>query len=216
MTLTTSDGVNIAYDWYPAEKPAGYLVLVHMMSAAKESWREFAGSAAQNGFASIAIDLRGHGQSDGGPEGYNAFSDEEHQQSIKDVEAAVEFLKQKGAEPKKIILIGASIGANLAIWYLADHSEIKRAVCLSAGESYRGIRIVPMLAKLQPDQKLLMFASEDDVRNGGSNASVNTRVVSFVPADVEKELVIFDQGGHGTDLLPQAASKILEFLKSSI
>lgn len=214
MRLTTKDGVGIACDYYPAPRAMGYLVLLHMMPATKESWKEFAEEAAGQGFASIAIDLRGHGQSDSGPEGYNAFSDEEHQQSIKDVEAAVEFLKTQGAVLETITLIGASIGANLAVWYLAERPDIRSAVCLSAGENYRGIILPTLIQKLSVGQKLLMFASKDDVRNGGDNASVNTRMVSAVPARVEKELVIFDRGGHGTDLLPQASSKILEFLKS--
>lgn len=213
MLLKTSDGVNIAYDWYPAEKPAGYLVLAHMMPATKASWKEFAEVAQKQGFASIAIDLRGHGESDSGPEGYNAFADEEHQQSIKDIEAAVQFLKNEGASPEKIALIGASIGANLSIWYLSEHPEIRSAVALSAGESYRGIHILPMLAKLKSSQRLLMFASEDDVRTGGSNASVNRRLAEAVPEGTKSGLVIFSAGGHGTSLLPQASSKILEFLK---
>lgn len=214
MKLTTSDGANIAYDWYPADKPAGYLVLVHMMPATKESWKEFATAAQKGGFASIAIDLRGHGESDGGPQGYNAFADEEHQQSIKDIEAAVEFLKKEGAVPEKIILVGASIGANLCVRYLSEHPAVKSVVLLSAGESYRGIHILPMLAKLQKGQSLLFFASEDDVRSGGNNASVSKRLAEAVPEGVKRGLVIFSAGGHGTDLLPQASDKILEFLRS--
>ncbi|MDO8467063.1 MAG: alpha/beta fold hydrolase [bacterium] len=214
MQLKTSDGVNIAYDWYPAKTPAGYLVLVHMMPATKESWKEFAEAVQKENFSSIAIDLRGHGQSDAGPQGYNAFADEEHQQSIKDLEAALDFLKTQGAESEKITLAGASVGSNLCIWYLSEHPEIKSAVALSAGESYRGIHILPMLAKLQSDQKLLMFASEDDVRSGGSNASVNKRLIEAVPEGVGRELAVFATGGHGTDFLPQATAKILEFLKS--
>ncbi|MDO8303438.1 MAG: alpha/beta fold hydrolase, partial [Sedimentisphaerales bacterium] len=143
MHLITSDKVKIACDYYPAPRVAGYLVLVHMMPATKESWKELAEQAAAVGFASIAIDLRGHGRSQSGPNGHEAFADEEHQQSIKDIEAATEFLKTQGAAPEDIILIGASIGANLCLWYLAEHPEFKKAVLLSAGESYRGIHFAP-------------------------------------------------------------------------
>lgn len=215
MELITSDKVKIVYDWYPAEKPAGYLVLVHMMPATKESWKDFAERMQKEGFSSIAIDLRGHGQSQSGPEGYEAFSDEEHQQSIKDLEAAVEFLKTQGAAPEKITLLGASIGANLCAWYLAEHPEIKSAVLLSAGESYRGINLETILPKLHSSQKVLMFASEDDVRQNNSSAVVNKKLADLIPANVNKKLIIFSTGGHGTAYLDQATANTLDFIKGS-
>lgn len=213
MPLITSDKVKIAYDWYPApHREAGYLVLVHMMPSTKESWKEFAEQAANSGFSSIAIDLRGHGQSQSGPNGYEAFADEEHQQSIKDIEAAVEFLETQGASPEKITLVGASIGANLCLWYLVEHPEFKKAVLLSAGESYRGIKTIPLLARLAEGQSLLMFASEDDVRTGGSNADANRKLVAAVPAAVKKELIIYPTGGHGTSYLKEATPAVIDFL----
>ncbi len=221
MFINTSDGVKIAYDYYSAPRATdhelqatGYLVLIHMMPETKESWKEFAKAAAKDGFSSIAIDLRGHGQSQSGPNGYEAFADEEHQQSMKDIEAAIEFLKTQGATPENITLIGASIGANLCLWFLAEHPEFRKAVLLSAGESYRGIHLAPLLPKLRSDQKILMLASEDDVRTGGSNADANRKLAQMIPAGVEKKLVIFPVGGHGTAYLKEATSAVLDFLKA--
>ncbi len=215
MFLITSDNVKIAYDYYSAPRATGYLVLVHMMPSTKESWKEFAEQAQKESFASVAIDLRGHGQSQSGPNGYEAFSDEEHQQSMKDIEAAVEFLQSQGATLEKITLIGASIGANLCAWYLAEHPEIKSAVLLSAGESYRGINLEKILPKLNAGQKLLMFASEDDIRQTNSNAVVNKKLAELIPAGVDKKLVIFPTGGHGTAYLDQATAPTLDFIKGS-
>ena len=118
MFLKTSDGIKIAYDLYDVADPKGYIILAPMMPATKESWRDFANFTQKQGYSSIAIDLRGHGQSEGGPNGYENFSDNDHQKSIRDIEAAVEFLKNKGARPDRIILVGASIGANLSLKYL--------------------------------------------------------------------------------------------------
>lgn len=215
MGLITKEKVKIAYDWYPVPRATGYLVLVHMMPATKESWKKFAEQAQKEGFASIAIDLRGHGQSQSGPNGYEAFSDEEHQQSMKDIEAAVEFLQSQGAAPEKITLIGASIGANLCAWYLAEHPEMRSAVLLSAGESYRGINLEKILSKLRSGQRILLFASEDDIRQTNSNAAVNKKLAELIPAGVDKKLVIFPAGGHGTAYLDQATTPILDFLKGS-
>ena len=72
MFLTASDNKKIAYDLYEVKNPKGWLILTHMMPATKESWQDFAGEAQKLGYESITIDLRGHGESDGGPDGYQA------------------------------------------------------------------------------------------------------------------------------------------------
>jgi alpha-beta hydrolase superfamily lysophospholipase len=211
MFLKTSDNVKIAYDWYPVEKPKGYLALVHMMPAVKESWKYFAGAAQKVGLAGIAIDLRGHGQSDGGPNSYQKFSDREHQKSILDLQAAVDYLKNQGAVPEQIIFVGASIGANLSLWYLADHPEFKTAVLLSAGLNYRGIKTEPLVKKLQNSQKIMLVSARDD----GGNAEMNEQLAGLIPADVKKELIVYESGGHGTALLqaqPELLGRILNFV----
>ncbi|NOY35680.1 MAG: alpha/beta fold hydrolase, partial [bacterium] len=83
IKLKTDDGVEIAGDYYPAS-PTGApaVVLTHMMPSTKESWREFAAGLNKAGFQCLAIDLRGHGESEGGPDGFREFSDEQHMAGI--------------------------------------------------------------------------------------------------------------------------------------
>ena len=85
--LTTKDSVNIAADLYEVDKPRSWLILIHMMPATKDSWQNLAEQFQNEGYESMAIDLRGHGSSDDGPEGYINFTDEDHQKSIFDLEA---------------------------------------------------------------------------------------------------------------------------------
>jgi len=212
MFLEATDKVKIAYDLYPAKgstptTPKGYLVLVHMMPATKESWKNFAAAAQTANYTSIAIDLRGHGDSEGGPNGYQSFTDTQHQKSILDLEAAVKFLQTKGATPANTYCIGASIGANLCLQYLAEHPEVKKAVLLSAGLNYRGIKTAPLYKKLKSDQKILAATSRDD----GSNAPENEQLFG----SNFKNLIIYDRGGHGTNMLvshPDLTERILNFL----
>ena len=93
MFLNTSDNKKIAANLYKVENPKGWLILVHIMPATKESWKDFANEAQKIGYESLAIDLRGHGESEGGPDGYQKFSDVEHLNSIHVLEASWEFLK---------------------------------------------------------------------------------------------------------------------------
>lgn len=219
MFLTASDGKKISYNYVESAGAKNYLVLVHMMPATKESWQEFAKAAQEKGHSSIAIDLRGHGKSDEGPDGFQSFSDQDHQRSIFDIGAAVDFLKEKGAAAENIYFVGASIGANLALQYIANHNEFKKAVLLSAGLNYYGIATEPLVIKLESDQKVMFVASKDDIRKSGANsAQMNERLYNATPKQVVKELIIYEEGGHGTDLFsapkgPNLTTTILDFLQ---
>ena len=210
--LSTKDDVKIAADLYEVENPAGWLVLVHMMPATKESWTELAKNFQNAGYENLAIDLRGHGESDGGPDGYKSFADSQHQKSILDLEAAANYLiKERQATSDKIIFIGASIGANLSLQYISEHSEFKTAVLLSPGLNYRGIKTESLAKNLRAGQKVFFVSSRDD----GENAEENQKLYQSVPAGVEKEIKIYEAVGHGTTILEneqELKNLILEFL----
>src|SRR5207245_1856203 len=103
------------------ENPHGYVLLLHMMPAVKESWQELAKALNEAGLSALAIDFRGHGESvsksDGTRLNYKDFADEQQQAKILDVRGAMEWLRARGAQDSQIAVIGASIGANLALQY---------------------------------------------------------------------------------------------------
>ncbi len=212
-SLKTKDNLNIAADLYGPAQPLNWLVLVHMMPTAKESWQSFASALTQLGYESIALDLRGHGESDGGPDGYNNFSPVEHQKSILDLEAAVDYLiTERGATPDKISFIGASIGANLSLQYLSEHPEFQAAILLSPGLDYQGIKTEPLVKNLKAGQKVFFVSSRDD----GNNADENQKLYEFTPVGVEKEIKIYDAAGHGTTILEKESELgqlIVNFLR---
>lgn len=196
INLTTSDNVKIAADFYKVEQPKGWLILIHMMPATKESWREFAEAIQKQGYESLAIDLRGHGKSEGGPAGYQSFTDQQHQDSIYDLEAAWKFLKSQAVSSEKTALIGASIGANLALKFIVQNPEFKKAVLLSSGLNYRGISTLPLVKNLKNNQSVLFVTSKDD----GNNAEENRQLYEAAPAKINKHLIVYERGGHGTNM----------------
>lgn len=213
VELIASDGRKIAANLFAASKPKGWLLLVHMMPADKESWNEFAGFLQEAGYESLAIDLRGHGESDGGPRGYQNFSDEQHQQGILDLLAGWEFLKSRRAVPERTAFVGASIGANLSLQFAAENLEFKKLVLLSAGLNYRGIDAKGLIQKLSEGQSVLLATSRDD----GDNADQNNVLYDLIKSEKKKMLVYF-QGGHGTDILkteerPNLAEAIKNFIE---
>ncbi len=211
ISLTTKDNIKITANIFKADNPKGWLVLVHIMPQTKESWSNLAKSLQSIGYESIAIDLRGHGESDGGPDGYLNFSDADHQKSISDLEAAVDYLlENRNATSDKISFIGASIGANLSLRYISEHSEFKKAILLSAGLNYRGIKTEPLVKNLKTGQGVFLISSRDDA----SNAEENQKLYDSVPSEAQKKIQIYESGGHGTDILinqPSLLGLIVEF-----
>lgn len=217
VRIPTSDGVLVTGDYMtPETAPAGAAVLLlHMMPSDRASWSAFMPRLAENGYASLAIDLRGHGKSRRGPDGrpldYETFSDEDHQRSIHDVISAAAFLEEKGH--RVVHVGGASIGANLALWYGAEYGTVASVFLLSPGIDYRGIKALPRVAQLAATA-LFIAASKDDVRSGG-DADVMARQI-YEAAAVPKEIEIFETGGHGTDMFrahPELMDALIQWMR---
>ncbi len=227
-TFKTTDGVDIVADYYsPRAGGSKSTLLIHMMPADRSSWRDFAPKLQAQGYHVLALDLRGHGESvkqarDDGRKtlNYKNFSDADHQASIRDVDAAVAFLEEKGVKRDSLVLIGASIGANLSLQYVAENPEVRQAVLLSPGLDYRGIETEPLVKKLHAGQRLLFATSEDDASGDGSNAEMNRQLYNLVPGGVEKKILVYKTAGHGTEMLALSAveglnltQEILNWLK---
>jgi pimeloyl-ACP methyl ester carboxylesterase len=217
VILKTIDGIDIVGDYYDGRPSKKGALLLHMMPTDRKSWWDFALQLEDAGFRVFAIDLRGHGESTGGPNGYKKFKNNDHQKSILDIEAGIMFLETEGIELGEIVLVGASIGANLALRYAAEHPEIKAAVLLSPGLNYRGIEAEPLIRKLQPGQRIFIATSIDDVRAKGNNAEMCQLLYNMLPAGVEKKLIIYKAAGHGTEMIgkeePDLAGEILKWIK---
>lgn len=208
IEILTQDKIKIIGDYYAVQNSVKGALLVHMMPEARSSWNEFAPKLEDTGYHVLAIDLRGHGESEGGS--YHDFTDEQHQASIYDLYAAARFLHEKGA--KEIALVGASIGANLALQFLAENPETKAVVLLSAGLEYRGIKIKPLAEKIPEKNKILFVGAEDDADTMGGSCE------EIVQALGNPERICFSSGGHGTNLFnshPELMEKIVEYLQRS-
>lgn len=184
-----------AYETVPSARAA--VLLLHMMPATKESWHTLQIELAKRGLASLAIDLRGHGESvrseDGRCFDFRAFSDAEHQESKLDVEVAIAWLEQKGFPVSRQAIVGASIGANLAIQAGAENQWLKGVAALSPGLDYHGIKTEATVGALAEDQKLFLVASPDDVE---SFKAINRLVEVSKAATV----VVEAKSGHGTEI----------------
>ncbi len=215
----TADGVQIVGDWVAAPTTIGAVILLHMMPATRSSWSPFQIALAKRGLASLAIDLRGHGDSTRGSEDqvydYKEFADEEHRSSLFDVIGAFQWLKKRGFEPSRIGLCGASIGANLAIEFLCEEPAVTGAVLLSPGRDYQGLDAVFDIGGVLPHQAIWIAASEGD-----DQESFEASKAAFAETCcARKAWVPFKNSGHGTELFkshPQLLDQVAEWLRDTI
>jgi pimeloyl-ACP methyl ester carboxylesterase len=97
--------------------------------------------------------------------------------------------------------IGASMGANMALWATADQREVKTAVLLSPGLSYFGVETEPFMEG-DIGRPLLFVASREDTYSAESSQDL-----AGLAGD-EVELVLYDGAGHGTDMFAQESGLI--------
>lgn len=214
VQFQTKDGVTIIGAYWPHEGADVVVLLLHMMPSTKESWAPFAQVLNQYGYAVLAPDLRGHGESVESTESplpldYQKFIDAQHQASKEDVDAAINFLRERGFADNRIALVGASIGGNLAIDYLSRNANIRTVAALSPGLDYRGVTTEEAVKNLGPAQSLFIAVAEGD-QYAAQSVAILDRFVTR-----KKEVKTFKGADHGTNLFssnPSLAGDIVTWL----
>ena len=209
ITFKTRDGVTITGNYFkPLRKQAPVFILLHMMPATKESWNDFAYIIQKNGYAALAIDLRGHGEStdrNGIKLDYKEFKDEEHRNSMNDIASAKEFLEgQNDVDMSRMAIVGASIGANLALWQASINKDVRLIMLLSPGLNYRGI----LADELAPGFKghVYILASEGDTKSAESSR----KLAEIFTGETKIEIIKGDM--HGTNMFnPEIMDDILKW-----
>ncbi len=184
VRLTTADGVALAALYYtpPAEAAPGVLLL-HQRGGRKENWTSFAQLLQKSGYAVLAVDFRGHGQSKGVVNWWGADQD---------VITAFDYLKARPeVDPQRMALIGASIGTQEAITFAAAHPDQVRGAALlstfASGEIQRAVLIYP--------GPILLMATEGDK----AATQETNRLVKLAPT--AEVYILKDSDRHGTQML---------------
>jgi len=223
MTFMTDDGLTM-YAWLsPAttvtenEHHPGLALLLPMMSKTHESYMPFIAQLNHSGYATIAFDLRGHGKSTQVGKKAISYADMNENQFGKmpgDVEQFFEDFKADHPDQydyDNVIVIGASIGANTA-GLLLSSDWASRAVMLSPGRNYRGLRPeVSLAAETPPDKPIYIAVSDDDTYSAESSQWLYDNYAG------PKTLKKYPGENHGTNILinvPDAGNELLEWLKS--
>ena len=122
----------LAYSlWLPSGSGSarGGLLILHGAGSCKESHHDFARAALPLGFAALAFDQRGHGDSDGPMDG----------RALADVCSMAALLRERLGDPRAPLgLRGSSMGGYLAILAAAPvNARAVVAICPASGEGLR-------------------------------------------------------------------------------
>jgi pimeloyl-ACP methyl ester carboxylesterase len=105
--LTASDGVAIAASYWPGARPDGpAILLLHGINTTRDRLRAQALWLNRLGYAVLAIDFRGHGESGAAARTFGLYE-------ARDAAAALAFLR-RGAPARRVGLIGISLGGAAA------------------------------------------------------------------------------------------------------
>jgi dienelactone hydrolase len=201
--LKTSDGWTVcAWYWGPHTPNAPGVILAHMRGSDKSSFAGLAAKLADEGFAAIAIDLRGHGDTlspDGRKVALNELQNADYLDMLNDIAAAHVFLaSQPDVDGERVAVIGASIGANLGIIYAAGDRRVRTVVALSPGLDYFGLKPAEYLAGYGR-RALYLIAGRGDKASFDSCVSIGQAAGQADPFSLRA----FDGKAHGTNLLKE-------------
>ena len=197
----------------------GVVVLAHQLCSNRAEWsqasHDWVTALAQRGVTTVAIDLRGHGQSKLFPDGStkdlcSGGSDALFAGMVSDVKAAVGYARTTlGAQ--SVAVIGASIGSNSALVAFSEDAQLAMVVALSPGLDYLGVKTDGAVRQLG-SRPALLEAADDDSYSAGSvrqlqalNSALTTK--------------IWPSGGHANQLLtshPEELPRVAELVTAAL
>ncbi|MHC4065545.1 MAG: alpha/beta hydrolase [Planctomycetota bacterium] len=171
LTLTTADGLKIAAWYIPSPAPAGTILFCHGNAGNNSDRLVTIRILRSLGYDVLIFDYRGYGRSEGRPD---------EQGTYRDAQAAWNYLVEtRGVPPKRVILLGRSLGGAVAVELakrqepaalvveasftsLADVARMHYPVLpvrLLCRFSYDSVEKVPSIAC----PKLFLHATEDEL-----------------------------------------------------
>jgi alpha-beta hydrolase superfamily lysophospholipase len=184
LVFRASDGRRLTGTFTPAGRRAPAIVLSHQYRGGPGQFDPLIPVLHQAGYGTLA---------------YASRSTDELDETLlsRDVVGAVRALRrQRDVDPRRIALIGASIGGAAAVWTIATHAELhlRAAVGLSAVEGPAMIQ-AGQRGAFRPHDLLLISDRREHADAVNIRADAHGRGVrSFVASSI----------GHGVALLPDA------------
>jgi dienelactone hydrolase len=203
--LETPDGLVLTGTFYvpvELEPPWPGVILLHMLWGDRSVWDEYAHELANNGFAVFALDMRGHGET-GGEVNWDL--------AALDIQMVWDNLSSRPEiDSSRMGIVGASIGANMALVSGANEPDTRTVVLLSPGLSYAGVETKDAMIAYG-ERPVFIVASQEDTYAADSSQKLHEVAVG------ETRLEMYQDAGHGTFMLEnetELGGEIIEWLRA--
>lgn len=141
-TFRTADGLTLWRQWWlPDDEPRAVVLLLHGLGEHSGRYEHVAAALVQAGYAVHAVDHRGHGRSEG-PRAFVRTYDE----FMGDI-AAFRRLVEAQHPSAPLVVLGHSMGANLAVGHVLDHQDGVAGLALSGAALAPGASLKPVMIK---------------------------------------------------------------------
>lgn len=199
VSFETTDGRRLVADYGAAAAGRPTVVLLHGLGSTREEWRPLVSRLADSGAGVLAYDARGHGASAVAPDEVRSFGPPRPgspwMKMIDDVGAAMRYLERAGVRRDAIVLGGASLGANVALNYVALTRPVSRLLLLSPGSDYQGITLHRPLEKNRRTPVLIVVSEAD--------AYAYESVARLALGDPQMEIWTDVSPGHGVQMFDE-------------
>ena len=219
VTYKASDGVQIVADYYAPKAPVEYgapaVIMLHQYPSTRSSWAPLAKLFQRAGYAVLAPDLRGHGESTEPAamklvQGKESRSTKHYRAANNDVLAAYAWLRgREEVDLSRLALVGASIGTSVAIRYASSDKSVDVVACLSPGPKYFGIDSTRDVARYGDRPILLLSPANERERSETLGKAARNATVR----------IIEDADLHGTFMfgkVPDIEKTVFEFVQAHI
>jgi pimeloyl-ACP methyl ester carboxylesterase len=145
----------------PAPVPA--ILLLHGYGEDRSIWRDFSQQLVSRGWAVMAMDLRGHGESKTKNQrpiqAAPAWRTSLHEFPV-DLDPALDWLKaQPRIDNKKIVVIGSDVGANLALIASGRFPEVRTVVAINPNLN-ESLALAGSAQDFQPKSALIVTGNQ--------------------------------------------------------
>lgn len=190
VQIEAADGLVLVGDYYKlqplADQSRPAVILLHMIGSKRQSWSRLIPALLEAGYEVLTVDLRGHGDTGGE---INWFA------AVTDVQTWLDWLReQPGIEADAISIVGASIGANLALIGCANDDDCVTAIALSPGLVYYSLKTESSITNQLSKRSALLIASQTDQYSADSVK----QLVNSATGDIGAR--IYAGTAHGTQL----------------
>lgn len=196
ISFPASDALVVTADLYFVNDSLPYMILCHQAGYSRGEYAETARKFCLLGYNCIAVDLRSGKEVNGIKNETAALAESkkkptDYLAAEKDMLAAIDYAFNKSG--KKILLVGSSYSASLALKIAATNKKVKAVMAFSPGE-YFG-------TKLKLKDAIKNLSVPVFVTSSKEEAPAVTELVKTIQSKIKNQFVPSSKGKHGTSCL---------------